>query len=192
MRKLPVIIDVETKYTFREHSDHAKLGISVAGIYDYTTQQGKIFLEKDLQGFFKMLENASYIVGFNIRSFDMAVLQPYYPGDLSKFPIVDILEEIKEKIGSRRALHDILKATIGKGKTGHGLLAINFYREGKMDELKQYCMDDVTLTKELFDYGVQNDKIFYLQDVQKVPISVDWKKYFGAPASNDTHLTLPF
>src|SRR3990167_6299376 len=56
MRKLPVIIDVETKYTFREHSDHAKLGISVAGIYDYTTQQGKIFLKKDLKDFLRCLK----------------------------------------------------------------------------------------------------------------------------------------
>ena len=122
----------------------------------------------------------------------MAVLQPYYPGDLSKLPVFDILEEIREKIGSRRSLHDMLKATLHKGKTGHGLLAIELFKVGKMEELKRYCMDDVMLTKELFEYGVKNDKIYYLRDVDRVPIPVEWKKYFTAPKNNDTHLTLPF
>ena len=192
MRKLPVILDIETKHTFREFSENSKLGISLAGGYQYATEQIKTFRENELQELFKILENASHIVGFNIRSFDLQVLQPYYPGDLSKFPILDILDEIKEKIGSRRALHDILKATMGKGKTGHGLIAINYFREGKWDELEKYCIDDVMLTKELFDYGVQNNQIFYLRDVQRVPITVDWKKYFESPQSTDTHLTLPF
>lgn len=192
MSKLPVILDIETKHTFREYADNTKLGISVAGVYDYATKQETVFLEKELQQLFKMLENASYVVGFNIKNFDLQVLQPYYPGDLSKFPLLDILEEIREKIGSRRALHDILTATLGKGKTGHGLVAVNYYREGKMEELKKYCIDDVILTKELFDYGVQNDKIFYLRDVQKIPIPVDWKKYFGSPQKTETPLTLPF
>ena len=192
MRKLPVILDIETKKSFRESPDSSKLGISLAGVYQYSTEQVKAFKENELQELFRILENASYIIGFNIRHFDMTVLQPYYPGDLKKLPVMDILEEIREKIGSRRALHDILKATLGKGKTGHGLLAINYYREGKWDELMKYCLDDVMLTKELFDYGVQNNKIFYLQDVQKVPIIVDWKKYFETPKDTSTHLTLPF
>ncbi len=192
MRKLPVILDIETKKSFRESPDASKLGISLAGVYQYSTEKVMAFKENELQELFRILENASYIIGFNINHFDMTVLQPYYPGDLKKLPVMDILEEIREKIGSRRALHDILKATLGKGKTGHGLLAINYYREGKWDELIKYCTDDVMLTKELFDYGVQNNKIFYLQDVQKVPIIVDWKKYFEAPKDTSTHLTLPF
>ncbi len=192
MRKLPVVLDIETQKTFRESPDSSKLGISLAGAYIYATEQVKTFREDELQELFKILENASYIVGFNIRHFDLQVLQPYYPGDLSKFPVMDILEEIKEKIGSRRALHDILKATLGKGKTGHGLLAINYFKEGKWDELTKYCTDDVMLTKELFDFGVQNNKIYYLQEVQKLPITVDWKPYFMPPKDTSTHLTLPF
>lgn len=192
MSKLPIVLDLETKHTFREFPEHAKLKISVVGVYDYATQKQMVFEEKDIQQLFPILENASYIVGFNIRSFDMAVLQPYYPGNLSKLPVFDILEEIREKIGSRRSLHDMLKATLNKGKTGHGLLAIELFKAGKMDELKKYCMDDVMLTKELFDYGVQNDKIYYLRDVDRVPIPVEWKKYFTAPKNKDTHLTLPF
>lgn len=193
MTKYPVILDVETKYTFREYNDHRKLGISVAVIYDYKDQQGKIFFEKDIPRLFPILENASYVIGFNSRSFDIPVLAAYYPGDTTHFSQFDILEDIREKLGRRLALNDLILATLGKKKTGHGLMAIEYYREGKFDELKQYCLDDVMLTKALFDHGVQTGEINYINELGKQTIKVDWKKYLEQPTDKkDMPLTLPF
>lgn len=193
MKKLPVILDLETKEKFSNVSyDRKKLGVSVVGVYDYNTKRADVFSEKELGELFKILENCSYLVGFNIKSFDIPVLQAYYPGDFSRFLVFDILDEIKEKIGRRLSLNYVLQATLGKRKTGHGLQAIDYYREGKLEELKKYCLSDVMLTKELFEYGADQGQIFYLNQVGKVSIKVDWKKYLTATKNHDTHLTLPF
>lgn len=192
MRK-PVVLDLETKYTFRQYSDPKKLGVSVVAIYDYQKEKSFTFLEEEINKLFPYLENASLIIGFNINSFDLPVLQGYYPGNINQFKTFDILDEIKNIVGRRLALNDLIKATLGKKKSGHGLQAINFFQEGNMTELKKYCLDDVMLTKELFDYGVTNGKIYYLDINEKIPIKVDWKKYLHQNQNNNNvSLTLPF
>lgn len=190
--RLPVILDLETKHTFREFSEHEKLGVTVVGIYDYKTRQKNIFTEKEINSLFPILEQASYIVGYNIDGFDMPVLAPYYPGNIANFKTFDILEDIRIKIGKRLALNDVAHATLGKEKSGHGLMAIDYYREGKWDELKKYCLDDVMVTKELFEYGEKTGEIYYLDENGKVVIKVDWKKYLEERGGEDTHMILPF
>jgi len=192
MKKFPVVIDLETKHTFRDFSEHAKLGISVLALFNYEDDSQKIFTEKELNNLFPILENSSYIIGFNINSFDLPVLQPYYPGDIKHFKTFDILDDIKKILGRRLSLNDTVQATLGKKKTGHGLQAIDFYKEDKWEELKKYCLDDVMLTKELFDYGVSNKKIYYLNENGKVNINVNWGKYLEDKKGNDIPLTLPF
>ncbi len=192
MKKFPLILDLETKYTFRDFLQPEKLGVTVVAVFDYRQDQSFVFLEEELNQLFPLIEKSSYLIGYNIRAFDLPVLQPYYPGDFSKMPVFDILEDIKEKVGKRLALNDILQATLGLKKTGHGLMAIDYYKEGKINELKKYCLDDVMLTKKIFDYGVKNGEIFYLTSSSKQAIKVDWKKYLEEQNDNDTHLTLPF
>ncbi len=193
MKRLPVVLDLETKYAFRDvNNDHRKLGISVVGLFDYRDNQTKTFEEKELTKLFSLLESCSYVIGFNVKSFDMEVLQAYYPGKIQHFPTFDLLDDIRAKIGRRLALNDFLFATLGKKKTGHGLQAIEFYKEGKIEELKKYCLDDVTLTKELFEYGANKGEVMYLNEKGKVTVRVEWKKYLEDSGSAETHLTLPF
>ncbi len=193
MKKFPLIIDVETKYSFRDFKDPKKLEVTVVGVFDYKNNQGMVFEEKELSKLFNLFENSSYLIGFNIIDFDLPVLSSYYPGDINIFSKFDILEDIKNKIGRRISLNEVINATLGKKKTGHGLLAIDYYRQGKIEELKKYCLDDVLFTKELFDFGVNNGKIYYLDINGKREIIVDWKKYKeDNGGQNDLPLTLPF
>ena len=211
MKKFPVVLDLETKFTFREYPDPKKLGITVVGLYDYNSNQTKIFREKELPELFSLLEASSYLIGFNIKSFDLEVLQGYYPGRVSQFPTFDLLDDVrskigrrlslndlilatlgKKKIGRRLSLNDFLFATFGKKKTGHGLQAIELYKEGKWEDLKKYCLDDVMLTKELFEFGAEKGEVMYLNEKGKVTIKVDWKKYLNDQGKSESHLTLPF
>lgn len=193
MKRFPVILDVETKYTFRDFDDPRKLGISIAVLYDYADNQPKTFFEKDLGKLFSIIENTSYVIGYNVKSFDMNVLQGYYPGNIEHFTVFDMLDDIREKIGRRLALNDLISATLNKKKSGHGLMAIDYFKEGKFEELKNYCTDDVMYTKELFEYGVKNGVVSYLDDKGKVDIKVNWKKYLEEDSdSTDMPLTLPF
>ena len=192
MKKFPLVLDLETKYTFREFKEPKQLGITVVGVYDYSDHTSKVFTEKELPQLFTLLETSSYIIGFNINSFDMQVMQGYYPGKINHFLTFDILDDIKAKIGKRLALNDLISTTLGKKKTGHGLMAIDFYKEGKWNELKKYCLDDVSLTKDLFEFGAKTGEIYYLNERGKISIKVDWKKYLEDSGKAETPLTLPF
>lgn len=191
----PIVIDFETQKTFREASKPQDLGISVAGVYDFKTDKLMAFEENELNEMFPLFENASLIIGFNLDSFDMPVLQPYYPGDIAQLRTFDILTDVKEIIGRRIRLDDLVSTTLGEGKSGHGLQAIKYFREGKMDELKKYCLDDVRLTKELFEYGVEHREIFYTRQFngEKQPIRVQWERHMKYQGVDDNvNLTLPF
>lgn len=193
MKKFPLILDVETKYSFRDFKDPKKLQVTVVATYDYKTNQSYVFEEKELSRLFNLFENSSYLIGFNIIDFDLPVLSAYYPGNIEIFSKFDILDDIKNKIGRRISLNEVINATLSKKKSGHGLMAIDYYRQGKIEELKKYCLDDVMLTKELFDFGVNNGKIYYPDVNGKREVVVDWKKYReNDGADNDLPLTLPF
>jgi DNA polymerase elongation subunit (family B) len=195
MRK-PIVIDFETQKSFREAPDVRDLKISVAGVYDYQTDQLVAYEEHQLGEMISVFEQASIIIGFNHDHFDMPVLQPYYPGDVTHFKTFDILTDVKNIVGRRISLDNLVQATLGEGKSGHGLQAIQFFREGKMDELKKYCLDDVRLTKELFEYGVANGKIYYPDQFgngEKRVIHVKWESYMNYKGVDDNvNLTLPF
>ncbi len=192
MKKLPIILDLETKHTFREFADPKQLGISVVAVYDYASDSGKVFVESELHQLYPLLEQASYVIGYNSRSFDLPVLQAYYHGKVDNLSQFDILDDIKMVLGRRIGLNDVASATLDIKKSGHGLMAIDYYKEGKWDELKKYCLDDVMVTKKLFEYGVQNGNIYYLNQYGKVPIPVNWKKYMEEEGKSEMEMSLPF
>ncbi|MEI6533471.1 MAG: helicase [Candidatus Roizmanbacteria bacterium] len=192
MKKFPVVLDIESKFTFRDFSDHKKLGVSVAVIYDYKLDKATAFLENELNLLFPILENASYIIGYNIVGFDIPVLGAYYAGNVESLSTFDLLESIREQIGRRIGLNDVISATLGKKKTGHGLMAIDMYREGRIEELKDYCLHDVLYTKELFDYGVRHGEVFFEDQSGKKSIKINWKKYLEHGGKDEMPLTLPF
>jgi DEAD/DEAH box helicase domain-containing protein len=71
--------------------------------------------------------------------------------DLWKKERVDLLEEIELATGERISLSRLAEANLGEKKEQHGIEAIQLYKEGKMDELKKYCLNDVRLTKGIYD-----------------------------------------
>lgn len=186
----PVVLDLETQYSLREKdNDPRKLKVSVVGIYDYSDNQFKDFLEDEFKELWPILENASLIIGFNIKKFDLQVLAPYYVGDVRQFPVLDLLDEVKESLGKRISLGELAKATLGEGKSGHGFLAIDFYRKGELEKLKKYCLDDVRLTRDLYEFGKKEGRIFYLSIRGKEEIKIDWRQKEIKKKSVD--LTLP-
>ncbi|MCA9371892.1 ribonuclease H-like domain-containing protein [Candidatus Woesebacteria bacterium] len=192
MQKFPIVLDLETQHTFREFSEPEKLKVSLVGIYNYADRRSQAFREDELARLFPLLENASYVIGYNITSFDMPVLRPYYAGDIASFALFDILDDIKRITGRRIGLNDVARATFDEKKSGHGLMAIDYFKEGKWEELEKYCLDDVTLTKKVFEVGLKNGVIYGLDETGKYPIRVDWKHYMEDNGSTNMPLTLPF
>ncbi len=187
----PVVIDVETQHVFAEvGGDIRKLRISVAGLYDYATDQFHTFMEPELSELFKKLENASQVIGFNIVHFDLPALSPYYVGNLLNLPTLDLMHAVEDHLGHRLSLDDLLRETLGSHKEGHGLAAIDFFREGKINELTKYCLSDVRLTKELYEYGKKNGKIYFKSAYGRQEIPVVWNTN-STTTAQDFNLTLP-
>lgn len=185
----PIVFDVETQKVFQEvDGETDKLRVSVVGIYNYEDNSYKSYFEKDLPKLFPLFEKASLLIGFNIKKFDLEVLKPYYVGNLTKFPALDLMDGVQKSLGKRIALDDLVKGTLNQRKEGHGFLAINYFREGRFDKLAKYCLSDVRLTKELYEYGRKNKRVYYFGPYGKVEIKVNWEV---KQESNDINLTLP-
>jgi DEAD/DEAH box helicase domain-containing protein len=157
---LELILDVETKKTFDDVGGFFpdRLGISFVGVCKRESQNDKgemlSFFERDLPDLFPLLEQADVVIGFNIDNFDMPTFLPYYNGDITKIPTLDVLTRIKESVGHRIKLDAVAQETLGVGKSGDGLDAIKYYKNQQWDELEKYCIQDVAVTRDVYDFGL--------------------------------------
>ncbi|HOZ02884.1 MAG TPA: ribonuclease H-like domain-containing protein [Candidatus Woesebacteria bacterium] len=160
-----LFFDVETKKIFDEVGGHFpdKLGVSFVGTCwrEGTTGSGEMkgFFEEELDDFFRLAGEADLLIGFNSLGFDLPALSPYYRGDLFKLQNLDLLDRIKKKLGHRISLDAVAKETIGRGKSGNGLDAIKYYQAGNRQALAEYCLEDVAITRDVYDYGLTKGKI---------------------------------
>jgi DEAD/DEAH box helicase domain-containing protein len=160
-----IILDVETQKTFDEVGGFfpERLGISFVGVCvrDGFAGKGEMmgFFEPDLPKLFPLLEQADVIVGFNCDNFDMQTLVPYYSADIYKIPTLDIMVRIKNSAGHRIGLDAVAKETLGVGKSGDGLDAIKYYKNKMWEELSKYCLQDVAVTRDIYDVGLKTGKV---------------------------------
>ena len=173
-----LFFDLETQHSFEEVGGREymeKLLVSVAVTYSPLTGEFKSYTEPQVFYLIEDLFQADTIVGFNLINFDYRVLKPYTPKDFSQLHTIDMLLHIRERLGFRVSLDSLAQATLGTGKSADGLQAIRWYREGKMEELKSYCKDDVEITYRLYEYGKQNGYVYY-QDryAGKKRLSINW------------------
>lgn len=160
-----IVLDLETKKTFDEVGGRnpSELGITVVGTYFYETDQYRVFEENEVPLLEGHLSRATRIIGFNTHRFDFLVLQPYLKRlRLSDLPSLDLLEELEKILGHRVSLQSVAKATLDTSKTGSGLDAIRFYRAGEMEKLKEYCQNDVKLTREVYEFARKFGHLYYL------------------------------
>ena len=170
-----VIFDLETQNTFHDvgSNDPAALSISVGTFFDSATDTYTTVTEDELPTIWPLLEQADALVGYNSNHFDIPLLNKYYPGDLTTIKSIDILEAIKASLGRRLRLDSVAEATVGAKKSGHGLQAVAWWREGKIDEIKKYCEQDVKVTKKVFDYALKNGHVKFKDGSRKREIPLD-------------------
>ncbi|MCX6779498.1 MAG: ribonuclease H-like domain-containing protein [Candidatus Magasanikbacteria bacterium] len=193
-----VVIDIETQNTFLDvgQGRHQDLKVSIVCGYSYADDKFFTFRESELVNLWPILEKADRVIGYNSRYFDMPVLNNYYPGDLDKVIQLDMLEEIKKVLGFRLKLNDVAKATLGTAKSGNGLDAVEWFKKGEWDKIEKYCLDDVKITKEVYEYGLKNKQLFYpdLQSKSNRPFPVNFSmpEKTANTAPTAINLTLPF
>lgn len=180
MPQSQIVLDLETKKTFDEVGgrNFAELGVTVVGVFFYETGEYRTFMENEIGELEQLLSNASRVIGFNIKRFDFPVLQPYLKRiNLAEIPYFDLMEDLEKILGHRLSLQSLATSTLNEGKSGHGLDAIQYYRNGEIEKLKRYCLDDVRLTKDLYEYGKKIGSVSYLSKdrLNKLTVNVSWQ-----------------
>ena len=191
MRK--ITFDLETKNFFQDvgSNDPTDLDISVVCIHDSLTDQYTSYLEKDFSKLWPIIEQADMLITWNGDHFDIPILNKYYQGDLKKIKSLDLMKEVQKTLGRRLKLDSVGESTLGRNKSGHGSDAVNWWRSGEIDKLIAYCIEDVRLTKELYDYATSN-KILKYKDLGGIKdIKLDTSRW-EIPESSAMTYTLPF
>jgi DEAD/DEAH box helicase domain-containing protein len=83
--------------------------------------------------------------------------------------------DLKERLGHRLGLESIAEATFGLTKTGEGMQTLEWFRQGKLVEIAEYCCFDVKLTKLVHEFGLQHRQLFYRNRFgATLSVGVDW------------------
>ena len=179
-----IVLDIETQNLFADvggKENLTKLSLSMAGVYSYTDNAFLTFTESEVPEFEKLLKNTNLVIGFNTNHFDLPILQKYFSFDLSKIQSLDIMEDVINSVGHRVSLDDLLTNTLNAKKSANGLLAVQYWREGRIEELRKYCLNDVRLTRDLYEHGLKNGQIKFTARDANLPytktIRVNWQKY---------------
>lgn len=161
MRK--IVFDIETQNFFPdiESNNPADLDLAVVCIHDSLTDSYTSYEQEQLGSLWPMIEQADMLIGYNSDHFDIPLLNKYYPGDLFAIKSIDLLKEVRSSIGKRLKLDSIAQATLGVGKSAHGSQAMIWWRQGKKQEVIDYCIQDVKVTKDIYDYARKHGLLKY-------------------------------
>jgi DEAD/DEAH box helicase domain-containing protein len=188
-----ITFDIETEGDFRGNGDFSNLEITVVGVHDSETNELSSYLQSEFSKLWPVLERADILVGYNSDHFDIPILNKYYTGDLTKIKSVDLLKEVKNVLGRRLRLDSLAQATLGKNKSGNGLEAQKWWRDGNIEKVRAYCLDDVRITNELYEYAKKHGHVKYkdFDGIREVKLDTRGWETPDEKAPGLTH-TLPF
>jgi DEAD/DEAH box helicase domain-containing protein len=149
--------------------------ISCAVLYDSRQDRFIDYMENQINRFIERLQTFDLIVGFNIKRFDYQVLRGYSDLKFKDLKSLDILEDVQKYLGFRLSLAHLAQITLGANKTADGLQALQWWQEGRILEIIEYCRQDVKITRDLYRYGRDNGYLIFKDKAnQMVRIPVDW------------------
>lgn len=191
MRK--ITFDIETRNLFSDvgKNDPTLLDISVVCAHDSETDKYTSYTEENLHKLWPLIEHADMLIGYNSDHFDIPLLNKYYPGDLTKMRSLDIMKEIYDVLGRRFKLDNIAQTTLGVAKSADGLQAYRWWKEGKIKEIIEYCLKDVEVTKQVYDYARQHNALKYKDGVDEKTVRLDTTNWENGNGHSMTH-TLGF
>jgi DEAD/DEAH box helicase domain-containing protein len=173
-----VYFDLETQKSAAEVGGwHNKRKMQMALGVTYSTQRGtyEIYQEQDVSALLQELQRADRVIGYNVLDFDFEVLAPYAVFDLSQVPVLDLMRDVEKTIGTRVPLDAISEQTLGCNKTGDGMEALKWWKDGQLVRIAEYCCYDVKATRLVHEFGLEYGCVFYFskktQRREKAPVN---------------------
>ena len=172
------VFDLETQRSAAEVGGWhraKKMGVSCAVLFDSRENAYLNFLEDQVDEFIDRLNQFDVVIGFNIKRFDYRVLSGYSKTNFSRLCTLDILEDVYEHLGFRLSLAHLAEITLNARKSADGLQALKWWQQGRIDEILEYCRQDVRITHDLYLYGQQNGYLLFRNKAgEVVRIPVNW------------------
>jgi DEAD/DEAH box helicase domain-containing protein len=178
MRAITFDIETANWITDTGSNDPADLTIAIVCIHDSETGEYSSYLENELPKLWLVLERADLLIGYNSDHFDIPLLNKYYPGDLTKIKSLDIMVEVQKAMGRRLKLDTLAEGTLNDKKLdGKGGQSIVWWRNGEVEKVREYCIKDVKLTRDLFDYALKNKLLKYKELGKLRDVKLDTSKW---------------
>jgi len=140
----------------RGWGDHAEMGVSVTGVYEYEHDSYRVFCDDNVDEMLELFARADLLVGFNSIRFDDKLLGATFEDFIDiTTPRYDLLVEIMRAAGTESfrgfGLDAMCEANFGERKSGHGAMAPVDWQRGNIGSVIDYCLNDVRMTKLLMD-----------------------------------------
>ena len=188
-----LVFDIESiaksGFNVRGRVDVAEQELTLVAVYDSETDAYTSYTREELPQLWPLIERTDLLIGFNSDNFDIPLLNRYYPGDLAHIRSLDLLAEVYAVLGRRIRLQSLAEATLGKGKKGDGLKAQEWWAEGKIEKVREYCIEDVRITKELFDYARKNGVLKYKDLREKRDVKLDTSHWLAESENGSPSIT---
>jgi DEAD/DEAH box helicase domain-containing protein len=174
------VLDIETQRSAQEVGGWHRadlMRVSCVVVYDSKTGEYLEYLEGAMDRLLEVIQEFDLLVGFNIKRFDYRVLSGYTDFDFKQIHTLDILEDVHAHLGYRLSLDHLAGVTLGVQKSGNGLQALEWWKQGRINDIIDYCRKDVEITRSLFEFGRQNGYLLFTNKAkQTVRIPVQWDK----------------
>ena len=175
-----IFFDLETQNLFQDVGGRQNIGqlkMACAVTWSSAKNDFSVYWEKDALALVEELRSATKVIGFNLREFDYQVLQPYAPNArLASLPTLDMLLDISRILGFRLSLDTIARASLGTTKTADGIRSVEWFRNGELDKVAEYCKSDVDITRRVFEFGRDHGYVSYTSKLgSKLKVNVNWK-----------------
>jgi hypothetical protein len=147
-------------------TDYEGMGISVIGFW--LTHKDEPEVSSVMQVFKLVTEGYAHypVVGFNSANFDDKLMAAH---GITIKTTYDVLEQVRIAAGFgahhtsvRRGYSyklDAIAQANGMAKTGNGALAPVLWQQGKHQEVKDYCLNDVRITRNILELGLKGELI---------------------------------
>jgi DEAD/DEAH box helicase domain-containing protein len=172
------VLDIETRYSAADvggWNRADRMGVSIACVYDSEDESMHDYEQDQMDELIAHLQEFDLVIGFNHVKFDYAVLGGLHPFNFRGLSNLDLLVEVNNRLGYRLKLDNIAQATLDVGKSADGLQALEWWKEGRLDLITEYCRQDVAVTRDVYLFGREHGHIFFTNKAgQKVKLPIDW------------------
>lgn len=152
-----LIVDIETKTLVDAvggWKNFKQLECSVACAYDSRTESFISYTEDKLADLVTLCKER-LVIGYNVIGFDLPILEKYGLPPISELDVFDIMVDFHNVSGWKFVkLEKIAQATLGTGKSADGIMAVEWWKQGEVQKIIDYCLKDVEVTRDVFLHGL--------------------------------------